>query len=430
MSSRKNIVKHVRPLRELLQSVVCSASKSNDSTSRQITFSHAGLGSLILSGSHFASYREVFTSLKEDTGLADRISAKSIERALQRAILSCADTSNQGPVEEVINRAIAEFRKALDQPLRKFEVYHPVEGLEEADLPQNLGNVAFTVFADNHVNAQREVIQRQDVSPDEKRRQLRLFEDDGEVSSLLGKSIAIVRVATIDTGAARLRARVEIESTLEVINFFADLVDYNSAWVSLPGDSYRGGETVLVNHNGPEPLIAVLRRREGPVGHLPLGRLKENDAERRLGFREACLLLASSRNKIDDALLGAMRWAGRASVERRKETAFLLYAIALESIMLSDQNRQELLHRLRLRTAHLLGENPTERKRISADLADLYSIRSAIVHNGRFEVTDSDLAGMRAYCKGSIIRLLTTKEFGAISSPKDFGQFWDDRCLA
>jgi hypothetical protein len=91
----------------------------------------------------------------------------------------------------------------------------------------------------------------------------------------------------------------------------------------------------------------------------------------------------------DALLLTAAQWIGRATVERRREEAFLLYAIALETMLLPTQ-AQELGYRLRLRAAHVLGKTVAARKRIAADLAALYTVRSKIVHAGWYQVTDED----------------------------------------
>jgi hypothetical protein len=56
--------------------------------------------------------------------------------------------------------------------------------------------------------------------------------------------------------------------------------------------------------------------------------------------------------------------------------------IALESVFLPD-GRGALTFRLRVRAARWLGSTPEERKRLSATVADLYSVRSMAVHEGR-----------------------------------------------
>ena len=62
-----------------------------------------------------------------------------------------------------------------------------------------------------------------------------------------------------------------------------------------------------------------------------------------------------------DQVISSLQWADRATVERRREQAFLLYAIALESLVLADEDKQELKYRLRVPVAHLLGEDEQKR---------------------------------------------------------------------
>lgn len=82
------------------------------------------------------------------------------------------------------------------------------------------------------------------------------------------------------------------------------------------------------------------------------------------GWERASQILAKEkRTEMEDRILAAMRWAGRATVTEMRdkdkkgtflvaEQAFLLYAIALESLLLKKDT--ELSYRLSLRGAHLL----------------------------------------------------------------------------
>jgi hypothetical protein len=57
--------------------------------------------------------------------------------------------------------------------------------------------------------------------------------------------------------------------------------------------------------------------------------------------------------------------------------------IALEALLLNDDEQQELTYRFALRGAHLLGKkNPVERRRLFDIFSGLYSLRSAAVHRG------------------------------------------------
>ena len=68
--------------------------------------------------------------------------------------------------------------------------------------------------------------------------------------------------------------------------------------------------------------------------------------------------------RLQDRILSALQWAGRAAVEERREEAFLLYAIAIESLLLGGKSHVEVTERLAVRGAHLLSGDPKARENV------------------------------------------------------------------
>ena len=75
---------------------------------------------------------------------------------------------------------------------------------------------------------------------------------------------------------------------------------------------------------------------------------------------------------MEQRITSSAQWAGRATVESRPEEAFLLFAIALESLILGSKEHSELRYRLALRTAYLLSHSPDARRQIHKDIRQLY----------------------------------------------------------
>ena len=123
-------------------------------------------------------------------------------------------------------------------------------------------------------------------------------------------------------------------------------------------------------------------------------------------------------------MLASFRWAGRATVELRREQSFLLFAIALESAVLPLKTNQELSFRLAVRTARLLGKTAAEREEMQKAVRDLYGLRSKIVHSGSYEVTDEDLGQLRTLTKRALIRLLQRKSAWQ-EKPKTLDDWFD-----
>ena len=96
---------------------------------------------------------------------------------------------------------------------------------------------------------------------------------------------------------------------------------------------------------------------------------------RKFRVLSCCQAVGSQRNDLEEKIIASIQWAGRATAETRREAAFLLYAIALETMVLSDNNPIELTYRLRMRTAHLLASDVGSRRDLFSKLGKLYDIR-------------------------------------------------------
>lgn len=64
--------------------------------------------------------------------------------------------------------------------------------------------------------------------------------------------------------------------------------------------------------------------------------------------------------------------------------AILDYTIALEALLLPDDNRGDLSYRFRMHGAHYLSDSQNQRAVAATQLRDLYKMRSRLVHGGRY----------------------------------------------
>ncbi len=110
-------------------------------------------------------------------------------------------------------------------------------------------------------------------------------------------------------------------------------------------------------------------------------------------------------------------------VERKRELAFLLFAIALETSVLPRQG-QRLSYRLRRRVARLLDKRAGRRKEIEDMAKTLYNVRSKIVHSGSYEVTDNDLGTLRSLTTAVLVRLLRQRRL-LKAEARGFEDWWE-----
>jgi hypothetical protein len=135
---------------------------------------------------------------------------------------------------------------------------------------------------------------------------------------------------------------------------------------------------------------------------------------RKVGFNYFGTLFGKDRCEIENKLINAITWAGKANVEVNENTKFLYYVISLESLLLNS-GTHSISSTFAERLAFLLGQNPTRRKNINSLAKRIYQIRNKIVHEGIPESYD-DLIEMlpiaHKYCIRAIdtIRILIIKK--------------------
>lgn len=402
-----------------------------------LSFWYEDEGTFFLTDPEAQQYRSTLEALVEAVRIGKQVSSRAVEKTFQQAILAALDLQHRRPPDPHLRleNAIDELRGFLTAPSQRFRVYRRVNGLAPDGLPSRVGNVEFVVFDDREVDRFRAAVGEHVVSEKQQELRYQLLDKLLQEEEIAGCTVGVVDVVAIEAGAAESLATWELRLTLDVINFYSDLIPYNRAHVSLPGDRDAAKAVVpqFVMEGRKKSSFSVNRFRIGRLGELSIPKLREVDSERSYGFSRVAELLAGQRNKLEEQIIASIQWAGRATAEShgdsRNEEVFLLYAIALESLILSDGNQAELTYRLRARVAHLLGDDSISRRSVFDSVKRLYDIRSKIVHTGRYQVTDADLSLIRNVTKAALIRVCTHGEFQFMTNPEHLGKWFEDRIL-
>jgi hypothetical protein len=398
-----------------------------------LLFSNADEGTISLGAESAEKYRECLSALWEAVSSDEQISLRTVERIFQAAIFEALDIRHkrEGDLSVRLQQALQNIESGLTAPLQRFLVFCPINGLALDGLPMRVGNVEFAVFGNEQLDQFRAAVATHKVDQE----QLKIRYDDveklGRKKDLFGRVAAAVEVDAIDGGAAESLAIRHLRLAVDVVNFYSDLLPYNHAHISLPADADTARVVIpkLVVKGTQQTNVSINHAWWGRVGELSLTKLWELDTRRKLGFARLTKLLADERNDLEEKIIASIQWAGRATAEIRKEEAFVLYAIALESMVLADQNPSELTYRLKVRTAHLLANKTESRRDVFSKIGHLYGIRSKIVHSGRYQVTDADLALLRNITKAALIRICTGEEFMSMRTGKELGEWFQDRVL-
>lgn len=400
-------------------------------TEYDLFFSQADEGTLLLSGKEATQYRQCL-KLLIDTIDNESISPKAIETLYQKTILTTLDIHEKRrdkPFEQRLKIAIEELRSSLTTTLTIFSVYYPVFGLALDGLPIQVGNVLFCKFDDVHFEKFLKFLSEYEGDENEKAQRMS-FGDSIKQSEIFGKPAGLIEVKAFDNIAAKTLALKELALTVDVINFFSDIIPYQKGHIYLPGNNERLTINVPIISNGEKPSFTFGYEVAGPLMPFSFPQLLENNKKRNWGFSEIVNLLAKKRNGLEDKIISAIQWAGKATVESKKEEAFLLYAISLESLILLDNEKEELGYRLRTRVAHLLGSDLESRTKISNRVRDLYTVRSQIVHSGSYQVTDADISLIRSYSKNCILHIVNNEPFSSMDSINSLVQWFNEKILS
>lgn len=142
-----------------------------------------------------------------------------------------------------------------------------------------------------------------------------------------------------------------------------------------------------------------------PLPSSQLRSILESEPAKRAG------LAMKSNDEVSRRIRAGYEMAGNACSTVDPSTAFVLFAIALESSVMGGASN-EITHQLAMRVAHLVSETLPERKTTARLLKNLYGIRSKIVHRGETDVTNREVNEIRMICLNSLNELsaLATRE--------------------
>lgn len=325
------------------------------------------------------------------------------------------------PFEKSLRKKVEAFKQSLNSRLTRWEI---VGFLERIKVPQE-GLEFGMVLLCNHTHEAIKFFEQKTKNAEERSRANKnsvivTFPKNPEHFTFYR-----IFVEAGDDDAARQLAQYELESTLDALNFFASffyLID------RLPA---------LCAHHKQERKDATFVRKENSEGfniqfannfyHETFDpQIISKDKDISLAFKRADELLRSQQNSWTERIISAIKWAGKGSITRNRESAFAFYAIALEALLLGQGHHEQLSYKLRLRAAHLLGLKNSSRSNIRDRVCKLYSIRSKIVHCGSNKLSQSDLDELRIITQSCIIRLLSDPIFKGFSKEQDLENWFEE----
>lgn len=412
-------------------------------------FSRGRLGGLTLAGKSDELYRECVSSmivLRKPPHQPSLLSRRTAERLLQTAILRSLQLHNgqvnrDEPREQFQrrrDRQIQQLRRQLLVEPKTWTIQVPVGGLHLQPSSQVFGAVTFSKGTASAIKAMTQkaipdmrsdkgkVSEKNLRAENERRAQSRL-----KVAKFFQKkAIATLTVQAYDSEAASEIGIERIGSTVDIINFFAQLFTHgvHSVRAYIPPDMGRPDLHWLAFSEEAANFHACAKSADDNAV-----RMIEPDSEigRRLGMQRAGeMLRARELTDFQRRVLSSLAWAGRASAAMRRDESFLFFAIALETLLTKTGSRTGVTDRLRLRAARLIGLAPDTRKRVLKMVDRAYERRSELVHTGdTSELTESDWEALRELAQRALTGILTDERFSFMRQAQEFEEWFEKELL-
>jgi len=237
-----------------------------------------------------------------------------------------------------------------------------------------------------------------------------------------------VSVEATDLDAAKVLAERKLRLRLDALNYFGDFFTLPSSRVTLPGDATLSDVKSFIYSQTTKHTVNEFANFSLPFSFASIG----GSGQKVSAFERVNSMLANPNpSALEDRILSSLQWAGRASIESRREEAFLLFCISLEALLLSRRGQNiEITQTFSLRGAHLLVKDAAHRREVFDDLKYLYGIRSNIVHSGRTRVADADLSKIRWLAKTALFIMLVREPFSLMKEEEEFEAWFQAQLLA
>lgn len=335
----------------------------------------------------------------EDTAsysIAYRTTIDSIESAIYSQQKHSKKPSPEKDIKKILRTIIHHGQSS-------YQFFRIVDGIELKELDAvSFGDVKLFAFSEKHMS---------EINKYRKSNNLNGFYDKSIVPFIrkyFNNKACISTIANGDEIKAEEIAIKKINQVINLLRFIICIFAYeriyeNRVKANLLAESYNMAEnTFHININKKSISLSYGTSRKS-LQKLPIDSQTINELKECCFFDDWIFILSKDKKtEIEEAILTSIYWIGEAQNDFDKESAFIKYWIALETLFsVSDDGITESLSRgvailLAFGGYRFIGVG--EVAKIFADTKKLYKKRSKIVHRGRYEhITPIELAEICQY---------------------------------
>ncbi len=285
------VISNFHKICELLSSIEVENFSANNDIRIQIDENN----SIFLNKDQFQKYQEFVESFSDViTAFKDKPSV--ISQQINKAIWYVLDLKNETPKFSRKTRekfAIKDLFVQDNLIPSLFTIYFPICGISSDDLPKMLGNIEVCVFDEEKLSQFKEYFKL------EKQNQ-KYWDETFRQAPILNKPVAKISCPAPNIDVAKNIAENELELTIDIINFFTDLIPFHKGHIFLPGESISITSNIASLTNAENQKYSFEWKTFGPITELSLKYFFEINQKFGLGFERISSLLCKSRNEFED----------------------------------------------------------------------------------------------------------------------------------
>ena len=116
--------------------------------------------------------------------------------------------------------------------------------------------------------------------------------------------------------------------------------------------------------------------------------------------------IAKNPSRLQKKILQALQIYGLSRFSQKTEIRFIFLISALESLLLTENDKDYLGKKISEKTAFLLGNDYEKRLQIYKQMKSFYGKRSGLVHSGKTEISDSEVRTLDDIFRATSFKLL------------------------
>lgn len=246
--------------------------------------------------------------------------------------------------------------------------------------------------------------------------------------SASGGMLATLQVRGRDTDCAVERASSLLEQHLAVLNALCCTGYPSRTRLTSDSGEYHSHRFYRAKQADSPDQSSGSAGRKSKITRLPLARA---DFEKKLSERggERVSSFLKNPTEFGKRLISAYMLAGTAAIDNVVQRSFMLFSIAVESVVLANTTKTEIAFQLSIHLANLLGDGLEGKRAIRKEVNRLYGIRSAIAHAGKTEIPQEEVEHMRRICMLTLLSLTSDPAFAAMTQSEELDAWLVDRLL-